>query len=116
MIAFTFGHDIIHFSEFLQGLHLRHSRHGVDGVPCRLSNKRSGTPLAVNVLLDCAKCGATDITELQGQIESHNPDSSRSLGGQIWRILMGSVQKVMSRSHFVSLDETWTCPYTMGIG
>lgn len=71
VITFIFRHDIIRFSEFLEGLHVRHPWHEVDGALSRLSSKRSGTPLAVNVLLDYAKCGATVIAELQDQIKQY---------------------------------------------
>lgn len=70
-VTFIFRHDIIRFSEFLQGLHVRHPWREVDGALCRLSSKRPGTPLSVNVLLDYAKCGATDIAELQDQIKQY---------------------------------------------
>ena len=71
VITFIFRHDIIRFSEFLQGLHVQHPWREVDDVLCRLSSKRSGTPLAVSILLDYAKCGATDVAELQDQIERY---------------------------------------------
>lgn len=70
-ITFIFRHDIIRFSEFLQGLHVQHPWHEVDGALCRLSSKRSGIPLAVNILLDYAKCGVADIAELQDQIRQY---------------------------------------------
>ena len=71
VITFIFRHDIIRFSEFLQGLQIQHPWREVDGVLSRLSRKRSGTPLTVNVLLDYANCGATDTAELQDQIKQY---------------------------------------------
>jgi len=73
VITFAFGHDIVHFSGFLQDLHVRRSRHEVDGVLCRLSIRRPGTPLVANVLLDYAKYGAADVTESQGQTTQYYP-------------------------------------------
>lgn len=71
VITFIFRHDIIRFSEFLQGLQVQHPWREVDGALSRLSSKRSGTPLAVNILLDYAKCGVTDTAELQDQIKQY---------------------------------------------
>ena len=70
-ITFIFRHDAIRFYEFLQGLHVQHPWREVDGVLCRLSSKRSGTPLAVNILLGYAKCGAINVAELQDQIKQY---------------------------------------------
>jgi len=71
MITFIFRHDIIRFSEFLQGLQVQHPWREVDGALSRLSNKQSGTPLVVNVLLGYGKFGATDVAELQDQIKRY---------------------------------------------
>ena len=71
VITFIFRHDVIRFSEFLQGLQVQHPWREVDGALSRLSNKQSGTPLVVNVLLGYAKCSASDAAELQDQIKRY---------------------------------------------
>lgn len=50
---------------------MQHPWREVDGALSRLSSKRSGTPLVVNLLLDYAKCGATEAAELQDQIKRY---------------------------------------------